>query len=241
MGFLLYLNPAAIFFQISGKPFMNKRFFKSLILLMLTFALAPEQVWAVQAFTSDSQEVPLRSGASLKNRTIFKIPPASMVDVVNQPEWFLVRYTGQDGEAKQGWVSSSLLSFHPPETVVVSELRAENRSLREQAESSEKEKQELARTEKELSDKYAKLEADYEALKSGSGSYIQLKEEYDSLKSALAGAQENIQTLLQENDSLKFSQTIRSFAAGAAVLLAGLVIGWAVGKRLKRRRSNFYM
>jgi SH3 domain protein len=219
---------------------MNKILLNSLIIFMLA-SIAPVQGWAAQAYTTDTQEVPLRSGASTKNRTIMKIPPATVVEVVKQPDWTLVSYTSPDGEVKQGWVSSSLLSFRPPDSVVVRELRTENRGLREQAESAEKEKQELARNEKDLSDKYAKLETEYEALKSGSANFIQLKEEYDSLKFALAGAQENIQTLLQENDSLKFSQTIRSFAAGAAVLLVGLFIGWTVGKRIKRRRSNYFM
>lgn len=211
------------------------------LVLMLAIVLAPVHGWAAQAYTTDTQEVPLQSAASAKSSTMMKIPPASEVELVKQPAWVLVRYTTPEGEAKQGWVSSSLLSSHPPDSLVIRNLREENKMLREQVEASEKEKQELARKDEEVCSKYAKLEAEHEALKSGSANYIQLKQEYDSLKTALAKSRENIQTLLQENESLKFSQTMKFFAAGAAVLLTGLFIGWRVGKQLRRRRSNYLL
>jgi SH3 domain protein len=220
---------------------MNKLFPILAALLMLTISFAPAQGWALQAFTTDAQEVPLRAGGSSKHRTIAKIPPSTAVEVLKQPDWTQVRYTDPNGEVKEGWVGTSLLTFQPPESVALRELRTENKGLREQAESTEREKQELARTQEELTGKYAKLEAEYEALKAGSANYVQLKEESDALKNSLAEARQNFQTLLQENDSLKFSSQIRIFAAGAGVLLVGLFIGWTVGKQLRRRRSNYFM
>ncbi len=76
--------------------------------------------------------------------------------------------------------------------------------------------------------------------KEGSANYLKLKSENDSAKASLTSAQENIQTLVQENENLKVSHNIRWFVAGALVLLSGWFIGWATGRWRKKRRGTYY-
>ena len=112
--------------------------------------------------------------------------------------------------------------------------------MKERLDELDKEKAGLSQREKDLSDKLTKLNAAYEELKGGSGNYLKLKAEYDSAKSSLASAQEHIQTMVQENDNLKLSQRVQWFVAGALVLLLGWSMGWATGRRQKKKKGSYY-
>jgi SH3 domain protein len=46
--------------------------------------------------------------------------------------------------------------------------------------------------------------------------------------------------MIQENENLKVSQRVQWFVAGAMVLLLGWFIGWATGRRQKKRKASYY-
>ena len=104
----------------------------------------------------------------------------------------------------------------------------------------DKEKTDLLEKEKLLTDKLTKLNAAYEELKGGAANFLTLKSEYDSAMISLASAQQNIQMLVQENESLKLSRDVRWIVATAAVLLTGWFLGWATSRR-KKRRGLYYL
>ena len=131
-------------------------------------------------------------------------------------------------------------SIGRPSSSVAAELRAENEALKERLDELDKEKTGLSQREKELSDKLTKLNVVYEELKGGSANYLKLKSEYDSAKASLTTAQENIQTMIQENENLKLSQRVQWFVAGALVLLFGWFMGWATGRRSKKKKGTYY-
>ena len=208
--------------------------------LFLAALLIAGPVRAAKVYTTDTQEVPLRLTPNSAGKSILMIPPASALELMNSRTWVRVRYTKPGGEARDGWVQLGYLSARPPDSAIARELGSENDSLKERLDALDQEKTGLSQREKELTEKLTKLNAAYEELKGGSGNYLKLKGEYDSAKTSLAGAQENIQSLLQENENLKLSQRLRGFLAGAGVLFCGLFLGWWTGRRQKKKKGSYY-
>jgi SH3 domain protein len=206
----------------------------------LTFLAPAGAALAVKAYTTDTQELSLRASPSSGAKSLLTIPPASSVELVNPHSYTKVRYEKPGGEAREGWVPSRFLSAQPPDSSVSNELKTENEALKERLDELDKEKAGLSQREKDLTDKLTRLNAAYEELKGGSVNYLKLKSEYDSAKSSLASAQENIQTMIQENENLKVSQRVQWFVAGALVLLFGWFMGWATGRRRKKKKGSYY-
>ncbi|MEN6439120.1 MAG: TIGR04211 family SH3 domain-containing protein [Syntrophobacter sp.] len=207
---------------------------------LIAVLVATGPAYGIKAYTTDAQEVTLRSAPRNDSKAISTIPPASAVELVNPNSWSHVRYTRPEGDVKDGWMPSKFLGARPPDSAVAKELGAENAALKEFATGLEQDKSSLAQRERELTDKLTKLNAAYEELKSGSGNYLKLKAEYDSARVSLTSAQENIQTLIQENENLKLTQRIQYFVAGAAVLLAGWLLGWLTTRRQKKKKQSYF-
>lgn len=195
---------------------------------------------AVTAYTTDTQGLVLRATPSTSGKILLTVPPASSVELVNPNAYTKVRYQKPDGKMQEGWIASRFLCQRAPGSSMTRKLEAENETLKAQLGEVEKEKTELSQKERELTDKLTKLNAAYEVLKDGSANYLELKSENDSAKASLTSAQQDIQTLVQENENLKLSHNIRWFVAGAIVLLAGWFIGWATGRWRKKRRRTYY-
>ena len=217
------------------------RFRSTLALATVLAVMVPAGVaLAVKVYTPDTQELPLRNAPTTASKTLLLIPPASAIELVNEHAYTKVRYAKPGGEVREGWVASRFLSSQPPNSSLSRDLKAENEAQKERLDQIDKEKEELSQREKELTDKLTRLNAAYEELKGGSVNYLKLKSEYDSAKSSLASAQENIQTMIQENDNLKVTQRVQWFVAGALVLLLGWFMGWATGRRGGRKKKGAY-
>lgn len=221
---------------------MKKLFQYPIIAAFSAAVLLCSQIcWAEKAFITDPTDTQIRSGPNSQNRVIATLPPGASIEVLKGNEWTHIRFTTSTGEVKDGWVRSRSVGPRPPVEMVTKQLESENLDLSQRLADSEKQNLSFADREKQLTDKLRKLESDYEALKAGSANYVGLKAEYDSTKANLAAAQESIQILNKENDSLRLSQKIQFFAAGAAVLICGLLLGWISGRHQKRQRSNYYV
>lgn len=217
------------------------RFRSTLALATVLAVMVPgAAALAVKVYTPDTQELPLRNAPTTAGKTLLSIPPASGVELVNERSYTKVRYAKPGGEVREGWVATRFLSSQPPNSSLSRELKAENEAQKERLDQIDKEKEELSQREKELTDKLTRLNAAYEELKGGSVNYLKLKSEYDSTKASLASAQENIQVTLQENENLKLSQRVRWFVAGALVLFLGWFVGWATGRRGRKKKGAYY-
>lgn len=220
-----------------------RRFFKHLVYaipLLLACTLISEPSWAVKAFVTDAHEIAFRSGPGTQNRVLRMLPPGTGMEVLStRNDWSKVRLPDGPEDLRVGWVLSKYITTQSPEETQAKGLEMENASLKEAIKGMEREKAELAKREKELLDRIAKLEANYEALKSGSANYLKFKEEFDQTKAALASVQSNNQALLQENENLKLSQNIRWFLFGALVLSGGWWIGFITGRLQRKRRPQY--
>jgi SH3 domain protein len=113
----------------------------------------------------------------------------------------------------EGWVLSRYLITRQPWEIQARSLKRENAQL----------KTKLARIEREWE----------ETLKQKVGDYLKLRTGYET-------AQETVQTLTEENETLRSSHRNKWFAMGALVLLCGLMIGLVTGRQQKKRRSSIY-
>ena len=224
----------------TGLYAMKKSRIPTVFIMLLIMIFMSQASWAARAYITDSAPVPLRSAPNKQKKAIATLPPGTSVEVLKAPEWTMVRYTPESGDPKNGWVPTSSIGSRPPEETLTKELEAENSALKEKLANLEREKNELTQKQNELSEKLGKLTGSYESLKNGSADYLKLKQEYDSAKSTLSSAQENIQTLMQENENLKLSQKIKWFGAGGLVLVLGWFIGWITGRQGKKRRSSYF-
>jgi SH3 domain protein len=207
----------------------------------LSIMIPTGAAFAVKVYTTDTQELPLRVTPSSSGKTLLMVPPATAVELVNSNSYTKVRYQKPGSEEPQeGWIASRFISPWPPNSAMAKELGTENEALKTHLAELDKEKASLSQKEKELTDKLTKLNAAYEELKGGSTNFLKLKSEYDSAKASLANAQENIQTLVQENDNLKLARDVRWGLAGVAVLLLGWFMGWASSRRRRRKGTYYY-
>jgi SH3 domain protein len=218
---------------------MKRVHLASFLVLPFTMMLFCQASWGAKAYIADTKDVQLRAGPGSQYKVIATVPGGTEVDVAKSNHWMQVKVNLPSGETKDGWLQNSSLGAYPPENVFIRDLQNENSQLKEKFTQLEQEKLDLGRREKALAEKLRILEKEHEALRSGSANYVKLKEEYDAAKAMLASTEENIQTLMDENDDLKFSVRMRWFAAGALVLFFGWVIGWFSSRSQKKRRSSY--
>ena len=219
----------------------KKPFYLVLAAISVTFLFCSQLCRAEKGYITDPTETQVRSGPNSTNKVIGTLPQGAGIEILKGNEWTLIRFITPTGESRDGWVRTRSVGLRPPMEMVTKQMESENQALSQKLADSEKQNAAFADKEKQLTDRVKKLESDYEALKTGSANYVKLKEEYDSTKSNLAVAQESIQALNKENESLRLSQRIKFFAAGAAVLVCGLLLGWMSGRHQKKRRSNYYI
>jgi SH3 domain protein len=208
------------------------------VFLLATF-WSPTEIWAAKAYVSEPKEASLRAGPGLNYKVLATIPTGTGLEILKTAEWIQVRFSGPNADVKDGWLQNSSVAAYPPESIFVKQLQSENAQLNEKLAGLEKERVDHAQREKDLMEKSKKLEAAFEALKSGSTNYLKLKEEYDAVKSAQVSAEENIQALIQENEDLKFSARVKWFIAGAIVLLFGWFLGWLTSRSQKKRKPYY--
>ena len=65
---------------------------------------------AAKAYTTDTQELPLRVAPSSGAKTLLTVPPSSAVELVNPNSYTKVRFGKPDGQTREGWIASRFLS-----------------------------------------------------------------------------------------------------------------------------------
>ncbi|HYA41488.1 MAG TPA: TIGR04211 family SH3 domain-containing protein [Syntrophobacteraceae bacterium] len=202
--------------------------------------MTTEAALAVRAYTTDVEDLPLRATPSASGKTLLMVPRGSAVALANPRSYTKVRFQKPDGKIEEGWIASRFLSPWPPNSSMARDLGAENEALKTRLDELDQQNTALSQKGQELTDKLTKLNSAYEELKGGSANYLKLKSEYDSASTSLSSAQEQIQTLVQENESLKLARDVRWVVATVAVLLTGWSLGWLTSRRRKRRGTYYW-
>jgi len=188
--------------------------FRLIIPIALGLSIIAQASWAAKAYVTDSFRISLRRGPSIENKILKFLPSGMPVEVLESQEgWSRVQPLESRQRSIKGWVLSRYLITRLPWETQARSLEQENIQLKEK----------LARIEEEREVTLKRKVADYL-----------------ELKAAHEIAQETVQTLTRENESLRSSQRNKWFAMGALVLLCGLMIGLVIGGKEKKRRSTIY-
>ena len=188
--------------------------FRLIIPIALGLSIIAQASWAAKAYVTDSFRISLRRGPSIENKILKFLPSGMPVEVLESQEgWSRVQPSESRQRSIKGWVLSRYLITRLPWETQARSLEQENIQLKEK----------LARIEEEREVTLKRKVADYL-----------------ELKAAHEIAQETVQTLTRENESLRSSQRNKWFAMGALVLLCGLMIGLVIGGKEKKRRSTIY-
>jgi SH3 domain protein len=206
--------------------------------LVLLLCLFSASVYGKTMYVSDVLKLTLRSGPSIENKIIAVIESGQEMEVIKSgDEWSQVRLPN----GKEGWVLSRYLTpdetkgiklqrletMHKNLTIQAAELLEENNGLKTE---NTRLSNELEANQKQL----AKIQTDYEALKTEAAEFLTLKADYNRAASQLAEQTAKAKKLEEQVSSLAMNTYIKWFLAGSGVLVIGFLIGFST-KRQRRR------
>jgi SH3 domain protein len=206
-------------------------------LVLLCLATIP--AWAQSSmYVTDRLQVTVRSGPSVENKVIHVVNSGDRVELLSPVEdgWVKVR-TGDDEE---GWMIARYLQEEMPALIKIKKLDPENKTLLARMEELTQNNQELKSSLGKAQGRVAELEAAYAKLEKDSSDVMALRNAHKQLQEDYTGQKERLKTLSTEVESLRLSGNLKWFLAGAGVLLAGWLIGLAMGKRKRRSSSSLY-
>ena len=195
-------------------------------------------------YISDQLEVTLRSGKSTSHSILRMLRSGTPVEVLEKDKdsgYSLVRAQG-----KEGWVLSRYLMKGPvPRDQLVAaekklaELELENRKLMTAMQSLKSEKGEIEKANSSMDADYRKVSQELAEIKRTASSALVIDSENKDLKSRLVALERNLQTLQQENESLKDRTARDWFMLGAGVLLIGILVGLVIPRIRWRKKSSW--
>lgn len=214
-----------------------------IILLLGGVTASPAQI----VYVSDKFKITLRTGPSTDNKIMNMLPSGKSLEIIeSQGEWSHVRVR-ENGEMKEGWVLNRYLMTEVPCEKRAEALLREKNQLQDKLAPLEKDLEEktvlardLTARLKDTSAALEKAESQYESLKREYADFLALKEDYEASKTDLQRTREELESLTGKYNRVKSSDGQKWFAAGAGVLLCGLLLGLLFGRREKKRKSTYY-
>ena len=222
--------------------------FTGTVLIVLGLCLISSQSRADDdAYVTDSFKVTLRTGPSTENKIISMVSSGQHVEILKSENgWSLVHLEDKSID-NEGWILSRYLMKRIPWKAEVKSLRNANAEMKIKLPKISKGLDDALRREKvlvtrleEKSSQFDTLKNEYESLKTGAASFVELREKEAATRKALEKTQEELQKLTEENRILISSKRNLWFLSGALVLLFGLIIGLAIGRKQTRHRSSLY-
>ena len=196
-------------------------------------------------YISDTLEVPLRSGASLRHKILLMLESGTPVTVL--------KTDGQNGysrvktpNGKTGWLLSRFLMEHPDarrqlETAneKLKTLTSANQQQKDALLNSKKQLQQLALENGTLKKQATDLSHQLSYLKKLSGGTIDLDAENKRLQERVVYLEQQVQIARQEKQALVDRSDNALFLTGAGILAAGLVLGLILPGRNDRRQHSW--
>ena len=231
---------------------MRNKQFPGFCLAALSVLLFACSALAETLFVAPSSEITMRRGKGTDFKIIAVIKDGTPVELLEESDdWAQVQLEG----GRQGWVLRRYLSDEPPlgqqvellqrEKEVLSETsqglklrldqlttekeEIENR-LREEKEQVENEFSACLAERTTINDKYLLLQED-------TADVIQTKTNLEEARSKVAGLEEQLTRLQEENERLSRTETLKWFLAGGGVLFVGWLIG-LISRKSKKKRSS---
>jgi len=213
------------------------------LILIIIFISFITPVWAKSMYVTDSIKITFRNGPSIRHKVLAMLKSGEEVEVLEElNSWTKVRL--KDG--KEGYVLSHYLSPNIPKSFIINSLQNKVKYLQEQLQKLTQVKERLEasnselKTNLELKEKrLAKVEKEYNDLKSGSANYIETKQAKDQLETENKRLKVQLATLLKRNKKLEKKDDRLWFLSGAGVLLVGWVLGLILGRTQISRKRRY--
>ncbi|MDH3900987.1 MAG: TIGR04211 family SH3 domain-containing protein [Gammaproteobacteria bacterium] len=219
---------------------MNKApVFLSLILVLSGNALAETR------YVSDSLEITMRSGKSTSHgitRMLRSGTPVEILETDKKTGYSHVRtHSGKDGYVlsrflMKGPAARDRLAEAEKE---LAELELENRKMATAIQAMNEEKMSLQQDQNSLAGEHRKVSQELSEIKRTASSALAMDSENKELKSRVVTMERTLQTLQQENESLKDRTARDWFMVGAAVVLLGIIVGLIIPRIRWRKKTSW--
>jgi SH3 domain protein len=208
---------------------------KAVLLTMFLLLVISAPGFSKTSYVRGTMTVPARMGPSDEYKIVGTARTGDVVEVTEESgDWSFVRL----GEGREGWVLSRYLTDRLPDPELVQQLQTQQQADKQRIAQLEEENLRLKGDQKGGSEQLAELQRRYEELRLGSQDYLRLKEEHEQ---ALRQVQESRIALEQrehENKDLVDAKNVQWFLAGAGVFFVSWIIGFALGRSRRRKKSD---
>ena len=224
---------------------LNTLLNKMPFLAALLLAVLAQSVAAQTRYVSDEFEITLRTGPSTANQIIRMLESGTQLEMLEQdPESGYTRVRTLGGT--EGWVISRYLMTEPAARDQLAAMRQRLETIRNQSGDLGAQLDDLTRAKQEaearirtLEAENKQLEAELAEIRRTASNVLAIDAENNALREQLSTAEVQIAALQQENGELASRRNRDWFIAGAAVLLAGVLVGIIVPRIRWRKRSRW--
>lgn len=224
---------------------LNTLLNKMPFLAALLLALLAQSVAAQTRYVSDEFEITLRTGPSTANQIIRMLESGTQLEMLEQdPDSGYTRVRTLGGT--EGWVISRYLMPEPAARDQLADMRQRLETIRNQSGDLGAQLDDLTRAKQEaearirtLEAENKQLEAELAEIRRTASNVLGINAENNALREQLSTAEVQIAALQQENGELASRRNRDWFIAGAAVLLAGVLVGIIVPRIRWRKRSRW--
>ena len=205
--------------------------------------LAAAAAGAEQRWVTDEFEVMMRSGKSNRQSIVRQLKSGTAVEVLEtDAEAGYMRVRTASGT--EGWVLSRYLRRSPTAKLQLPQVQQQLQASETEREKLAAELAELRRARRDLEREVGELQSSnssqqnqLERITRLSADTIQVDQQNTQLKQRLAETEQQIETLQSENQRLASKANREWFLIGAAVLVAGLLLGLILPKTIRRKSS----
>jgi SH3 domain protein len=212
--------------------------------LFLALGIAA-QAEAQTRYVTDRTQVELRRGPSTEYRILRYLEAGDRVEVLeqNEQQGFSRVKAGEDTE---GWIPTASLVAEPIARERFAAAERNVASARERVTTLEAQNQALtrdlatARTELEQAlSNHGTVSRELADLRTAAANVVEIRDDNTSLRERLGQRDREVQQLTADNARLSARNNQNWFVVGAAVLLAGIVIGLVAPTLRRKRRSDW--
>ena len=196
-------------------------------------------------YVSDELGITLRTGKSTQHQILRMVTSGTPLTVLeSDQESGYSRVRTPDGV--EGWVLTRYLMDQPSArsqlasaNKKMASLEDENKTLKSKLNDVSGDKNSLDKDKRELQAKNSKLEADLDHIRKTAANAIAIESEKERLTLEKNRLETQLQTVQQENHSLKDRSDREWFVSGAGVVIVGILIGLILPKIRFRSRSRW--
>jgi len=218
---------------------------KNVLVLVFLFLVMAGNAAAETRYISDRLEITMRSGKGTKygiTRMLRSGTPVEVLDIDKASGYSEVR----TNSGKEGWVLSRfLMKGRAARDLLVTteknlaELELENRKITANIATLTQEKDALETNLGTLDGQTRSVSQELAEIKRTASSALALDSENKNLKGRVVSLEREMQTLHQENESLKDRTARDWFMVGAAVVLLGIITGLIIPRIRIRKKSTW--